>query len=97
MKVNWKSGLLRLWIVSSVVWALYQLWGSDLSCPLEFVGIETGAGPWCAFQNAEPWRYYSELLFRIVAVPVITLLLGLAALWVVKGFGGRPEGKDQGE
>jgi hypothetical protein len=81
-----RSGYFRLWLVASVGWVIYCAWTSDLACPLQLIGIETGAGPWCEFQNAEPLKYYAGLTGRMVGLPLVAGAFMLAAKWIVGGF-----------
>lgn len=81
-----QKGVFRLWVFLSVVWILYVGWQSDLACPLELAGITTGAGPWCAFQNAEPFSYYVGLVAKMLVPPFVCASLILAIRWVFDGF-----------
>ena len=81
-----RTGLFRLWVVAALAWIGYLAWRSDLSCPLELIGVGTGAGPWCEFQNAEPWKYYSALIIEMIGVPILVGIAIIAGLWVTAGF-----------
>jgi hypothetical protein len=84
--MRWKSGLVRLWLVGSISWIVYCAWQSDLACPLQLVGIATGAGPWCDFQNAEPLKYYTGLGIEMLGPPLLAAIGSLGAGWILAGF-----------
>jgi hypothetical protein len=81
-----RLGFFRLWLAGSIFWAIYCAWTSDIACPLQLIGIETGAGPWCEYQNAEPLKYYMGLIGRMVGPPIVIGAVMLAVGWVVSGF-----------
>lgn len=80
------KGIFRLWAVLSIFWVGYVAWNSDLACPLQLMGLDTGAGPWCAYQNAEPVKYYTGLIGRMATPPIICAVLLFAIWWVYSGF-----------
>ena len=84
--MRWRSGLSRLWLVGSIAWVAYYAWHSDLSCPLELIGIGTGAGLWCMFPIADPVKYYTDLSAKMFGVPLLAGLAIIAASWVIGGF-----------
>jgi hypothetical protein len=84
--MNSRSGLFRAWLVGSIAWVSYCAWNSDLSCPLELIGVATGAGPWCEFQNAEPAKYYTGLVAKMLGWPFLAGIILLALSWVIAGF-----------
>ena len=105
--LQWRRGLLRLWIVCSVVWT---------------VGVLVALQPWSVFQNwwtsrwmvdnisASPastanaraltlWtdnlaKYEPQAAFAALALamPLIALLIAMAAVWIGKGFARQPTG-----
>lgn len=78
--------MFRLWVVASIFWIIYSAWNSDLSCPLEIIGISTRASPWCEFQNADPLKYYSGLVAKMVMPPALVAVAILSFQWVYRGF-----------
>jgi hypothetical protein len=84
--MRWKSGLVRLWLVGSISWIVYCAWQSDLACPLQLVGIATGARPWCDFQNAEPLKYYTGLGIEMLGPPLLAAIGSLGVGWILAGF-----------
>jgi hypothetical protein len=86
--MNVKAGVTRAWLVGSLAWVLYCAWQSDIACPLALVGIDIPSGPWCEFQNAEPFSYYGGLILKMAALPTAAWLVGAASYWVLIGFRG---------
>ena len=88
--MNWRRGLIRLWIVGSIAWVLFTVWSGDLSC---FVG----SYPWCAWWIVSPWwqSTYLAALAKVFGTPILVLSLGAAISWVVGGFhdGGKSKPK----
>ena len=80
------GGIWRLWFVASVAWAIYLAWNSDIACPLQLLGIETGAGPWCEFPNAYPIAYYGNLALKMIGVPLVAAAGIVSTAWVITGF-----------
>jgi hypothetical protein len=76
----------RLWLIGSIAWAAYLVWRSDVACPMELIGFDISAGPWCDFQNADPARYYWLLLLRIVSLPTLIAGAIAAVSWIFSGF-----------
>lgn len=100
--MNWKRGLLRVWVVTSAVWLI--LVGSNLAIdsstsrqierpPTE---AEVGAcmdyrpGPWCSADIVEAIRSWTmpgwSAAVFTLAPPLLVLGLGLAITWVIRGF-----------
>jgi hypothetical protein len=76
----------RTWLVLSIAWTAYCAWKSDIACPLELIGMHTGAPkPWCDYQNAEPLDYCGNLLLEMIRIPALVLPL-MAADWMWRGF-----------
>jgi hypothetical protein len=84
--INWRSGFFRAWIAFSIGWMGFCAWTSDLACPIELAGISTGAGPWCEFQNAEPFKYYGSLGVKMLGLPLLMALGFIATSWILTGF-----------
>lgn len=103
MRINWRRGFLRAWLVLAVVWIGAAGW-IEYSSQVE--------GPWTDYQKdplvsdlkqpAQPFdpdawlRQHPEptLWTRSVAAapivlgpPLIVLVLGLALGWIISGFG----------
>lgn len=81
-RVNWKRGLVRLWLLASVVWAGYWLYHLQLSCAFWFA-------PWCESPAHVDWPNGSMALglaILLLSGPVLLLLLGLGIIWAVRGF-----------
>ena len=74
--MNWKRGLFRVWLVASVGWIGYWLWQSWMIC-----GFSINPSPRCA--NEIPW---TGLAIISLSGPLIALVLGLVAVWIVRGF-----------
>ncbi len=81
-RVNWRRGLVRLWLLASFVWAGYWLYNLQLSCAFWFA-------PWCESPAHVDWPNGSMALglaLVLLSGPVLMLLLGLGIIWAVKGF-----------
>ena len=81
-RVNWKRGLVRLWLLASFVWAGYWLYNLQLSCAFWFA-------PWCESPAHVDWPNGSMALglaLVLLSGPVLMLLLGLGIIWAIKGF-----------
>src|SRR5256885_1032894 len=76
--MNWRAGLLRLWIVGSICWASYQAWRYDVLCPLLRAGTNVGGGyhVMCGAEVFGPLEYYGNLVANMMGVP---LLAGIRA------------------
>ena len=72
--------------MGSVAWAAYVAWDSDIACPLALIGVDTNAGPWCVYQNAEPLSFYGALVLRMIALPALAGAVLTATVWVLTGF-----------
>lgn len=71
--MNWQRGLLRFWVVLSVIWAGFVvLW----------IWIRTPAEAW---QHYGP-RDHAFLAGFIIVPPIILLIVGATVAWIVKGF-----------
>ena len=97
--MNWTRGLLfRAWVLGSVLWLAIWIgtsrWAvrasvfSDLYCP---VGSSDPLGPICRWlqklaANTGGGLEDEGFWLMLVAPPLVLLLLGYAALWVVRGF-----------
>ena len=81
-RVNWKRGLLRLWLLAALLWAGYWLYDLQLSCAFWFA-------PWCPSPAHVDWPNGSMVLglaILLLSGPVLLLLLGLGVIWAIKGF-----------
>lgn len=79
---NWRRGLVRLWLLASVVWAGYWLYELQLTCAFWFA-------PWCEAPARVDWPNGSMALglaLVLLSGPVLMLLAGLGTIWAIKGF-----------
>jgi hypothetical protein len=82
LRWNWRRGLVRLWLLASVLWAGYWLYNLQLACAFWFA-------PWCEAPAHVDWPNGSMVLglaMVLLSGPILMLLLGLGAIWAVKGF-----------
>jgi len=100
-KMNWRTGLFRVWIVASVCWLGFAFWFFGSSCvyfsdssifnPACATGAVNGiipvAQPLTAFSLVDWLRW----LAFVIAPPLAALVIGVIARWVIKGFGQRPK------
>jgi hypothetical protein len=81
-RINWRRGLIRLWLLASVLWAGYWVYKLQLSCAFWFA-------PWCESPLHVDWPNQSMALglaLILLSGPVLVLLLGLVTIWAIKGF-----------
>ena len=71
MQVNWRRGLLRVWLLLSAAWIMGWV------VYLIINGIQAG------FQSPRDFLAISVLL---IGPPIALLLFGLVAGWAVRGF-----------
>ena len=73
---NWRRGLVRLWLLASLMWAGYWLYNLQLACAFWFA-------PWCEAPAHVDWPNGSMLL-GLAMVLLSGPLLMLAAWWVIR-------------
>jgi hypothetical protein len=84
-RINWRRGLIRLWVLASFLWAGYWVYKLQLSCAFWFA-------PWCESPLHVDWPNQSMALglaLILLSGPVLALLLGLTIIWAIKGFRAR--------
>lgn len=84
-RLDWRRGLIRLWVLVSFLWAGYWLYNLQLACAFWFA-------PWCESPAHVDWPNGSMVLglaLVLMSGPALLLLLGLATLWAVRGFRAR--------
>jgi hypothetical protein len=102
MRVGWKRGLLRLWIVASICWIAgtayfkyddltYAISNNDICEKLERENAHDGYQRYdigqCRTLDAEQrTRAIKSASERIFMPPIIALLVGLSVWWALKGF-----------
>ena len=79
--MNIKRGLLRIWVVASVVWIALCAMFLDFSCFYT-------TGPWCEWWVKSPFlsNTYTQRIAVTFGAPLAVLLVGFAVAWAVKGF-----------
>jgi hypothetical protein len=98
---NWQCGLLRLWIVISIMWVIgvaWLFWPTIISPYFELretlAGCAAPGGDGLRCEQAEagmPAAQHRLLLagYALISFPVGAFLLGAAVAWVVRGFGAK--------
>jgi hypothetical protein len=96
---TWQHGLLRLWIVISLIWIIGVAWLSwptsiapffELRETLANCATPGGDGPWCDEVEAGISAAQHRLLlaaYVLISFPVGSFLLGAVVAWIVRGFG----------
>jgi hypothetical protein len=92
--MNWRRGLLRLWIAASLCWVGFWSWHYRIhTCePLLLVdqqGATENSGWHCygaQIGSAVPLVPIIEVIFVTLGVPALTLISGIAIQWVSQGF-----------
>jgi len=82
-----RSGLFRAWIALSVLWAVYRIWRTPLSCPLATLGWLPTGDEYCGLGRlANPIPFYWAVAVQSVGLPALVLLCGIAVHWIFRGF-----------
>jgi hypothetical protein len=84
--LNYRRGLLRIWVVASIVWLIAVLSSKDYSCWWR-------RGPWCGFWTLS--NYLDDALI-LLGPPLGLIVAGQLLFWIVSGFGGDHRGLTQG-
>jgi len=81
-----RRGLIRLWIVLSGAWALWQAWKLVTNC------IISGGGGFLRCHISPAYFTYdvpmtiADVAFRLVSFPAAAFVAIAAAWWVMRGF-----------
>ena len=84
-RIDWKRGLVRLWLLASVAWGAYWLYNLQLACAFWFA-------PWCEAQVHVEWPNQSMALglaMILLSGPLFMLMAGFGTLWAIRGFRAR--------
>lgn len=84
-RIDWRRGLIRLWVLASFLWAGYWLYELQLACAFWFA-------PWCEAPAHVDWPNRSMALglaLILLSGPILVLLLGFGIIWAIKGFRAR--------
>jgi hypothetical protein len=91
--MNWRKGLLRLWLVLSLCWIAgvgVYAWKHEPGISSSQFGYEIASSPEKQSEKEIVGSLNTELAKRYVAYvllpPLITLALGLLGAWVVSSF-----------
>lgn len=87
--MNWRRGLWRLWVATSVLWIGLWVWQRDVPCALGFNYF--GAKWWCGSRFVAPPDGYlldmpGDTFPLMFGIPVMVLALGWLARWLAAGF-----------
>jgi hypothetical protein len=97
--MNWKSGIIRIWMVVSVLWIIvmgafvgpsqWEDFSQSLNCP----PIRDNKGPllFCQFFSRPASEILTSFLFQVLTPPLALFMLGIVAEWVIRGFRIGPE------
>jgi hypothetical protein len=98
--MNWKRGLLRTWVLGSLLWLAGWLIYVWQSCYTQEIPASLGGGraKFCHTSLLSDWdsqpQYFGFSDYvHIVATgiaPIACLVIGYGIWWVVQGFGNRP-------
>jgi hypothetical protein len=82
--MNWRRGLLRLWISVSVLWVivcplLVRPNAISLDCAMKRAGTDL----WCETLGRAD---IDRLLIWMASVPLLSLAAGIAIIWTIRGF-----------
>jgi hypothetical protein len=93
--MNVRCGLIRLWIVASVMWAIAALIYGYRHCSFDTFPDTSGGFCWWAVQDEPSWSWWEstfgfvswpKLIGWIIAVPLLALAMGFTASWVISWF-----------
>lgn len=79
---NWRRGLVRLWLLASLMWAGYWLYNLQLACAFWFA-------PWCEAPAHVDWPNGSMLLglaMVLLSGPLLMLAMWWVVRWAVRGL-----------
>jgi hypothetical protein len=87
--MNWRRGLLRIWLVASIGWMIVtgtygtcvEKWGYDPFAGLPTADQVFSQNP-CSIAKRPKWVYVT----MIAAPPLAVLLIGIGAWWAFAGF-----------
>jgi hypothetical protein len=79
--MNYRELLLGAWAVGAFAWIAIRYWRGNFMCFY-------GSFPWCEYWTTSPWwsSTYFETLVDAFAVPLVGLIIVLAAIWLKGGF-----------
>lgn len=95
MKINWKRGLFRLWLVATLVWLGFVTYaaGNRLTAVMENVppGVDRLGCPLaqirpdmpnpCQWPMVPDWNKRLETAIAMIVVPIVVPILGFALFW----------------
>jgi hypothetical protein len=89
--MNWRRGLVRIWIVFAACWAAAWSWYYHItSCVRMTTAAGVDDGLHCPGPNVpNGWTTMfpiSEVATTIVAIPVAVLAVGFVLAWMLRGF-----------
>jgi hypothetical protein len=81
--MNWRRGLLRLWLVASALWVACTFWWREGCLIPAFLG---GGDPWCSDPMVEPLREHIESAVIILGIPAAAIGAGVACIWIFRAL-----------
>ena len=87
LRWNWRRGLVRLWLLASIIWGAYWLYNLQLACAFWFA-------PWCDAPAHVDWPNGNMMLglaMVLLSGPLLMLLAWLVVSWAVRGLLARRE------
>lgn len=97
--MNWKRGLLRLWIVLALLWVIRGVWvwwpavagdcspfGGRVGDQRLDMSCKIDEIPHDSFLDSAMWDYRVDAAVWILFPPLAFLILGMAGIWIVGGF-----------
>jgi hypothetical protein len=83
LNLNYRRGILRLWVVASFIWLTAVLILKDYSCWWR-------RGPWCGFWTLS--TYLDDALI-LLGPPLALIVAGQLLFWIISGFGNSSNGR----
>jgi hypothetical protein len=82
--MNWQRGLLRLWLVLSVIWIIVVGWSENVRCAFGALSVWWG----CHGYGRDPYAWESAWPTHVVVfgVPLAILVIGACLFWAMNGF-----------
>ena len=98
--VNYRRGLIRVWIAGSACWVAYWAWKYATACGLgKMGGADAITCNWNGSTEASAWAVISEtgptltmladMARMTLAPPALTFIGGVVVYWAISGFRSR--------
>ena len=80
--MNWRRGLLRLWLAASTLWVACTFWWRE-GC---LIPAFLGGDPWCSDPMVDSLRDHIESAVIILGMPAAAFGTGVACIWILRAL-----------